>query len=126
MICNFYIQQDEEEGEDGESGSFYVKYKFKTSTFRIDLSIGTEVSVWKTGQGEIVDSMWVDQDKLDLNLSPTFIESIGREPMREIFALGSVYDDDSISSSSASTNVVDDLDDCDIKILSHASLKLHR
>ena len=69
--------------------------------------------------------MWADQDELDLNLSPTFIEAIGRQPMREIFALDS--DDNNMSSSSVSKQGHDNLDDCvnqsfQSKTLSIASL----
>jgi len=55
-----------------------------------DASISTEMSVWKTGQDKIENSEKVKQDKLDFNLSPPFLDTIGKPEHREIFALDSV------------------------------------
>jgi len=43
-----------------------------------DASISTEMSVWKTGQDKIENSERVKQDKLYLNLSPKFLDTVGK------------------------------------------------
>jgi len=75
-------------------------------------SITTEMSVWKTGQDKIENSKKVKQDKLDLNLSPKFLDTIGKPDYREIFALDSTNDSDSSSMLSSSTTNFETLDGC--------------
>jgi len=77
-----------------------------------DASIATEMSVWRTGQDKIENSERVNKDKLDLNLSPPFLDTIGKPEYREIFALDSTNDNDSSSMSSSSTKNFETLDDC--------------
>jgi len=77
-----------------------------------DASISTEMSVWKTGQDKTENSERVKQDKLDLNLSSKFLDTVGKPEHREIFALDSTNDNDSSSMSSSSTTIFETLDDC--------------
>jgi len=66
----------------------------------------------KTGQDKIDNSERARQNMLDLILSPPFPETIGKPEHREIFALDSMTNDDSMSMSSSSTTDFETLDDC--------------